>query len=1059
MARPGRHRPSARTAAVLAAALTLSVPLAALPSPSVAATAGEVVVPAAARAVPRATQILNAGTSGFLWTQEGDDRFLWTDYASGTTTELGQRLDVPVQYDIDHGTYLSSPSFQTGYYGRGSDTVALYSEEDDRVTLLKGGGSTVVPVSEYDEYRGTFGDTVLTANRSTGALRLLRAQDGGGVAETPVTGLPEGRKYLPVEDGDARSVILRYENGDERHWGIIDLTTGVFSALPDRVNDTDHWEVTGFRLSEGSVLRLRPGRGKADLYDRDDLSAAPRIFDTASLSSDASYQVVGDKLIGREPTAPGDDKYRGQPLFAFSTDGTDTDMAKVMNPSAHNMVQAPDGSLLVAGAAQYVERGDLDWGIYRIAQGADGALTRTRVTAVDPMPAQIHGLSLGSGVLTTADNSTLYEPDTIIGAYRSTWLTGSGIAKSTVDGLVSGWDGSCSLYQPRCIQMFADGTGFHGRRDSTESGLTMLRANGDADGGPTVDTGDSTPWLRDLSGRYGVVDGASSGKQYVVEFTGAGKVLLKRDRVAAAVWGDTLWSGAASGGKVTATTLPAGTAGESFTTRNGCTPSRLQAVGRFVYWVCEDYWGDVQGSGVYDRTTKKTATAPEGLVLLGDGYLVEAFGGIQSVSGLTLFDLHNGLPSSGNYTDLPKHKLADWTDIGPDDVGPGTSWTVDRFGGGVAYADREQRVHIVPTGVPTSALTAIDATVTPKPAGWSGTWWLSKPAASWKVTIRSASGATVRTLTGAAARGLLSAAWDGKDATGRLVPNGTYTWTLTAAPADGTGAALTRSGATKVTDGSAAPRDHAGNDGIGDLLTLNSSGALTVQRGTGTGTFSGKVTGSGWPTSARFVSYGDLNGDRCNDVLVRLSSGALRRYTPGCGKAVTPSTPYTTLGTSGWTQYDVLTSPGDVTKDGRPDLLARDSATGAVYLYKGTGTGKLSARVKLYANWKTYKKVVGTGDLNGDGVGDLLAQDKANTLYRYDGKGDGTFKAPVKLFTGWGGSYDVIVGVGDITGDGKADLVSRDTSGYLWRNNGNGTGSFGGRTKIATGWGGYKSVS
>ncbi|GAB2471107.1 hypothetical protein GCM10027162_78210 [Streptomyces incanus] len=41
--------------------------------------------------------------------------------------------------------------------------------------------------------------------------------------------------------------------------------------------------------------------------------------------------------------------------------------------------------------------------------------------------------------------------------------------------------------------------------------------------------------------------------------------------------------------------------------------------------------------------------------------------------------------------------------------------------------------------------------------------------------------------------------------------------------------------------------------------------------------------------------------------------------------------------------------------------------------------------------------------------------------------------------------------VRDITGDGKAELVSRDTSGNLWRNSGNGKGSFGSRTKIATG--------
>ncbi|MFE1441906.1 FG-GAP-like repeat-containing protein [Streptomyces sp. NPDC058739] len=1078
---------------VLVGALSLGLSLSVLPlsatgapeAGEAAAVAEELVLPAAPRSVPRFTRILNAGTSGFLWAQEGDARFLWSDYATGATTALEQSLDVPIKYSVDHGTVLTELSFAKGHYGKGSDTVAFYSEEDAQVTLLQGAGASgasgVVPVPQGHTYSGTFGDTVVTradAVQGATALHLWRAGDMGDITRTAVTGAPEGASSFGVSDGDARSLLVQYllagDTEGWRRWGLVDLATGAFSAMPGLIPPPNGSSGTAFQLGAKSVLRLRWGSGEADLYDRDNPSAAPRTFDTTSLNARAAYGIVGDKLLGVDPMSADDMDlddvaYRGRPLWALAAESTGTAPAKVMDPAAQQLVQAPDGSVLVAGAARYLDRGDLDWAVYRVGQAADGSVTRSRLTTVEPMPAQIHGLSLGSGILTTADNSTLYDPKRdVVGGYRSTWLTvnadgTTSVARTSVDGLISPWDdGSCSTTAPRCIPMFADGTGRHGRRGATEADLTALRANGATGWGPSLDTDDGNPVLTDLSGRYAVVDGRSSGTQYIGEFAdfGAGKVVLKRARVAAAVWGNTLWSGAASGGKVTATRLPAGTVVESFTTRDGCTPSELQAVGRWVYWLCQDSSGENLGSGVYDRTTRRTATAPAGHVLLGDGYLVQHIGGIGSASGLSLVDLHGGLPVSGDHTELPSRKLAGWTDLGRENTGARTSWTVDRFGGAVAYADRDQRVHIVPTGVPASALTAVDSAVVPSSTGWSGRWWLSKPAGSWQITLRhKASGATVRTLTGSTARGLLAASWDGKDTTGRLVTNGLYTWTLTAGPADGQGVPLTLSGTTAVTAGAAAPRDHAGNDGVGDLLALTSSGTLTVQRGTGTGTLGAKVSGSGWATSSLFVPYGDLDGDRCNDVLVGLSSGALRAHRPGCGKAVTPSTPYTSLGT-GWNQYDVLTSPGDVNGDRRPDLIARQASTADVYLYMGTSTGKLSARLKIGSRWTGYKRLVGVGDLNGDGRGDLLAQDRSNELWRIDATASSTggFKARVKVFTDWGASYNAVVGAGDFTGDGRTDLVVRDTSGSLWRLNGNGKGSFGGRVRIATGWQVYRAV-
>lgn len=114
--------------------------------------------------------------------------------------------------------------------------------------------------------------------------------------------------------------------------------------------------------------------------------------------------------------------------------------------------------------------------------------------------------------------------------------------------------------------------------------------------------------------------------------------------------------------------------------------------------------------------------------------------------------------------------------------------------------------------------------------------------------------------------------------------------------------------------------------------------------------------------------------------------------------------------------------------------------------------------MKIFSKWSGYKKIIGVGDLNGDGYGDLLAQDTSNKLWRYAGTATGGFRARVKAADNWGATYDVVVGAADITGDARADIVSRDTSGKLWRNNGDGKGSFGPRTEIAAGWQGYKAL-
>ncbi|WP_345942539.1 FG-GAP-like repeat-containing protein [Streptomyces sp. SID486] len=1032
-----------------------------------ATSADPVVVSPGARFVPRATIVLNAGETGFLTAQEGDDRLRWIDYTTGATTLLDQRLPKPLDYDVDAFRFTRYP----GDFGHGSDTVALYADTPaPHVTLQQraaGGPSSTVPVPEGQTYVATYGDTVITRTGPENAvtdLHLLHLVNGE-VQDRRLAGLPQGWN-LSISEGDARSVAVRGIKWEDttmsQGWWVVDLATGGVKALSTRGESVS--------FDRDSVFQSgAPSGDSALVYRRDDLDAEPATVDLRDIASyDDVVRPLGDGLVTVTPPSPGNDGgYRGNQLFLHDTTGNRKSLLAVASPDVH---RTPDGSLLVAGAEKTTDQGPLDWAYYLFTPAADGTVTRKRLADVEDREARPAGIALGSGILTTADDSQYYSPGTYIGGYRSTWLKTSGRPEelnSTTDGLVSGRDddGCSHVYGTSCVTMFASGDGQHGRKAATEQGVTMLYRNGAASWGPQVTSGLQSPQLVDLSGRYGVVNQASGGGQAVLRFedTGPGSVLLRRQPVAASVWGGTLWSASgrwddtASGVPtgVTAKDLSTGASAGSFDA--GCVPSDLQAVGRWVYWRCSDYWNDFRGAGVYDRQTGRSVKLGGDETLLGDGYLVHR----SDAAGLTLVDLHGGLPADGREASLPQRVIVTAAQLG-DRTGRRSGWTVDRFGGHVAYTGEDRRVRIVPSGVPASRIGVIDSD-TPaldiRSGVWKPRWWLSKPAAKWSLALRNkATGKTVRTLTGGEARGLIAPSWDGRDAAGAYVPNGAYTWTLTAKPADGVQADLSATGTVPVTGGAAVWRDMAGDDGFGDLLATDTAGAVSLYRGDGAGRLASRTAGTGdkFAAGSLLVPFGDVDGDRCADVLARVGT-VLRAYRPGCGKVVTASSPYTAIG-SGWSQYDRLTSPGDVNGDGFADLIARQTTTGDVYFYAGTADHRLKSRVRIQTDWKLYRQLVGAGDLNGDGRGDLLGVDSAGVLWRYYGTATGGVTKRVRVSGGWG-SYSALVGAGDLTGDGRTDLLARDTAGKLWRYASTGAGTYGARVLIGTGgWNGFKGL-
>ncbi|MFL1901530.1 trypsin-like serine protease [Streptomyces tauricus] len=242
-------------------------------------------------------------------------------------------------------------------------------------------------------------------------------------------------------------------------------------------------------------------------------------------------------------------------------------------------------------------------------------------------------------------------------------------------------------------------------------------------------------------------------------------------------------------------------------------------------------------------------------------------------------------------------------------------------------------------------------------------------------------------------------------------------------------------------------------DGRADLLARTPSGGLFQQNSTGTSLAQRAYQGANWQ-NASWGLQADLDRDFYQDLIIRdKTDGKLYRsymdHSVGDWTWMQIS--------SVWGGYKSYAIPGDMTGDARPDLVAVD-ADGSVYLYPGRGNGQFYGKVKVVSGaWKNVK-VFGHGDLSGDGKADLLVRSTDGTLwlYRGTGKEKTPWSARIKARTGW--NFTSYVSSGDVTGDGIADVMTRDSAGKLWLYRGTNKAStdlFATRTSLGTGFNQY----
>ncbi|WP_328887914.1 FG-GAP repeat domain-containing protein [Streptomyces sp. NBC_00316] len=185
----------------------------------------------------------------------------------------------------------------------------------------------------------------------------------------------------------------------------------------------------------------------------------------------------------------------------------------------------------------------------------------------------------------------------------------------------------------------------------------------------------------------------------------------------------------------------------------------------------------------------------------------------------------------------------------------------------------------------------------------------------------------------------------------------------------------------------------------GDLAFRDDAGALWYHRGGSTS--SHLRVGGGWNVYNNLTGGGDLTGDTRPDLLARDKDGVLWLY-KGTGTNTVLAT-RTRVG-GGWNTYTALAGSNDLTGDHRPDLLARDTS-GVLWLYRGTSnaTTPFAPRVRVGGGWNAYNQLVVTGDLNSDGRPDLVAPDSAGVLWLYRGTGNATapFESRTRVGGGW----------------------------------------------------------